>query len=838
MHLSRLLRSPILLLTLLLLSLGLGVIAASPSVARASFTPSQVTGLTLDLDASTGVYTNSGLTTLATTTGNSVGGIADQSGLGNNFVQASTSSVPTYNPTGINGTPSIHFNGTTAFLDGGNPTSLNNLSTGDYSTTFVFRSDYTGGNQSSHIQTLLSKNVYNDSRIWFTVTGRTGDNSYSYFSRYNGIDGGSFDRDATTTPYSTAHVITYTFHRLSSTSGTETIYVDGLLSSQRTGTVPAWDSSSSWRISDTSYGDPSFRFSGDISQEYVYSHVLTDTERQNLEGYAATKAAISSFTLPTSRAIQLYGIGNSLLAAELVSPGQGIFERVVSNIPAIGYADNYGFPGQTTTQEISLLTQQAEPLYLGASTTTVAVFWEITNDMLLGGQTATQAYNNAVTEAAGLTAAGMKTIIMSVLPRSGISEPNRTTVNNLLRADFNVPTSNPLVFLPKAGVTYAAAFYDIGNDPTVGQAGQNANTANYINDSTHLNSNGYSVVAPDLSFAVNLLIDTSPVLFSIAASNLSTTGATITWTTDKVATSQVQYGLTSSYTASSTLNAATTTSHSVILSGLTAGTTYHYSVSSTDVYGNGATSTDQTFTTPLPPPAISGIASSTTQTSATITWTTDQAASSTVNYGVTSAYGVASTTATLVTSHSIMLSGLTAGTTYHFQVGGANSAGTVSTSSDQTFVTAAATQSTPAPSGVGIFSGGGGYYIPPSVSPITTSTLSICSAGALFNTQTGVSCPSISSGIPSAPVVSLPSPTSFTLTLQIGSKNIQVKSLQEYLNAHRFIVSTKGAGSLGNETTTFGPATEAALIKFQKAHGIKPAIGYFGVITRAYIASH
>ncbi|MEO6536115.1 MAG: choice-of-anchor Q domain-containing protein [Candidatus Paceibacterota bacterium] len=85
---------------------------------------------------------------------------------------------------------------------------------------------------------------------------------------------------------------------------------------------------------------------------------------------------------------------------------------------------------------------------------------------------------------------------------------------------------------------------------------------------------------------------------------------------------------------------------------------------------------------------ISSIASSTTQTTATITWTTNQNTSSTVNYGATSAYGTASTSATLVTNHSITLSGLTAATLYHFNVGGSNASNTPATSSDQTFTTA------------------------------------------------------------------------------------------------------------------------------------------------------
>ncbi|MFZ3043768.1 MAG: ice-binding family protein [Minisyncoccia bacterium] len=75
----------------------------------------------------------------------------------------------------------------------------------------------------------------------------------------------------------------------------------------------------------------------------------------------------------------------------------------------------------------------------------------------------------------------------------------------------------------------------------------------------------------------------------------------------------------------------------------------------------------------------------------------------------------------------------------------------------------------------------------------------------------------------------------FKENLTIGSLGSEVKALQEFLNAHGYVVATTGAGSPGNETTKFGAATKAALIKYQKAKGITPASGYFGAKTRAAI---
>jgi peptidoglycan hydrolase-like protein with peptidoglycan-binding domain len=63
-----------------------------------------------------------------------------------------------------------------------------------------------------------------------------------------------------------------------------------------------------------------------------------------------------------------------------------------------------------------------------------------------------------------------------------------------------------------------------------------------------------------------------------------------------------------------------------------------------------------------------------------------------------------------------------------------------------------------------------------------------------------------------------------------------VRTLQKLLNANGYTVALSGPGSAGNETLYFGPATRAAVIKFQIAKGIVPAVGYVGVLTRAALA--
>jgi hypothetical protein len=87
-------------------------------------------------------------------------------------------------------------------------------------------------------------------------------------------------------------------------------------------------------------------------------------------------------------------------------------------------------------------------------------------------------------------------------------------------------------------------------------------------------------------------------------------------------------------------------------------------------------------------PVISGVqATSVSNQVATVVWTTDESATSGVQYGTDVTYGTAVTNLQLVTGHSVMLSNLTPATTYHYQVWSADSSGNQSSSGDFQFTT-------------------------------------------------------------------------------------------------------------------------------------------------------
>src|SRR5439155_1110035 len=97
-----------------------------------------------------------------------------------------------------------------------------------------------------------------------------------------------------------------------------------------------------------------------------------------------------------------------------------------------------------------------------------------------------------------------------------------------------------------------------------------------------------------------------PVISGTTVSNISSSGAAVSWTTNELSDSQVEYGPTTAYGSATALDGSLVTSHTAMLNGLAESTVYHYRVKSRDAAGNLATSGDLTFTTlDRTPPIVS-----------------------------------------------------------------------------------------------------------------------------------------------------------------------------------------------------------------------------------------
>jgi peptidoglycan hydrolase-like protein with peptidoglycan-binding domain/chitodextrinase len=261
------------------------------------------------------------------------------------------------------------------------------------------------------------------------------------------------------------------------------------------------------------------------------------------------------------------------------------------------------------------------------------------------------------------------------------------------------------------------------------------------------NNSAYSTRVSTTTKATPPPADTTPpTLSSVSVGSITTTGATISWNTNENADTQVEYGLTTSYGQSTTLNSTLTTTHSQSLTALSSGTLYHYRVKSKDAAGNSAVSLDNTFTTQAAPDTqapntVSGMsAGSITQTSALLTWT---APSDLPGGGAVASYDIRSLTgssmtatqyssatqasgepapATPGTAQTYTLAGLSAGTQYAVALTSRDAAGNVSALSNIVTFT---TQAPPPPADT----------TPPTLSSVSVGSITTTGATISWNTN-------------------------------------------------------------------------------------------------------
>ncbi len=165
---------------------------------------------------------------------------------------------------------------------------------------------------------------------------------------------------------------------------------------------------------------------------------------------------------------------------------------------------------------------------------------------------------------------------------------------------------------------------------------------------------------------------TGPVISNVVVSNITTSSARVSWLTDEAASSVLEYGLTTAYEVGSVTDAALRTLHTESLSGLLEATTYHFRITATDNSGNTTVGEDFTFTTlDATAPAISNIqVVSITETSAIVTWDTNEPATTVLIIGST-----VLSDAALVTAHSVSVTGLSPATSYTVAIRSADASG-------------------------------------------------------------------------------------------------------------------------------------------------------------------
>ncbi len=205
-------------------------------------------------------------------------------------------------------------------------------------------------------------------------------------------------------------------------------------------------------------------------------------------------------------------------------------------------------------------------------------------------------------------------------------------------------------------------------------------------------------------------------------------------------------------------------------------------------------------------------------------------------YGLTTAYGatVVVTNSPSVGGYSAQLLSLTCGTTYHVAAYAANANG-VGYGTDKTFTTNTCPAVSSAQGGTASLA-----QLASLLAPSPAANAYLASRGYQVSGQSVSQISTTANSTATTTVVATStinhvSSTVFTRDLSVGSVGADVLALQKFLNTHGYVIAHSGLGSSGNETNKFGAMTRVALAKFQKAHGISPAAGNFGPMTRGYV---
>ena len=343
------------------------------------------------------------------------------------------------------------------------------------------------------------------------------------------------------------------------------------------------------------------------------------------------------------------------------------------------------------------------------------------------------------------------------LTASGVSESispapslNANTGSNVLAA-----VSNVQFFLETNGVSGLQT----DTDRLLGSGTQNGSTWTLSNVSTMgLVAGTYTVYAVGVDPAGNTSTQTTsltitsaignqpPTVTTSAATGVTTNATTLNGSLNpngQSTAAQFEYGLTTSYGTSVALNGTFTGSNNVVVStnlaGLTPATTYHFRLDATNA-GGLTWGSDQSFTTATNlvvitnlPPSVTTFAASGVSTNAAMLSggvnPNGQSTTAQFDYGLTTSYGTSvALSGTFTGSNSIAVStnltGLTAGTTYHFRLAATNANG-LSLGNDQSFTTA--TTNSNGTSYTGVLAGWDLHSLPGGannfgISPLTLAT--------------------------------------------------------------------------------------------------------------------
>jgi hypothetical protein len=347
-----------------------------------------------------------------------------------------------------------------------------------------------------------------------------------------------------------------------------------------------------------------------------------------------------------------------------------------------------------------------------------------------------------------------------------------------------------------------------------------------------------------------------------------TTSAIVSWTTNVTATSRVEYGLTSNL-GSNLTTSSYIANHSISITGLTPATTYYYIIKSVSSDGGMGYTTTKTFTTLANKILVTG-SGTIGGSGGTVTGTTETGAIAKV---IVPAGAVSADTTFAVTPLGTAAAGVGNPPAGSFMIGNyvysfSATSGGVNVAAFSTPVTLTFVYTDAQVSGlneatlkVNYWDGVKWVELTTTIDSISNTltvnvmhftTFAIFGQKATITTTTTnaqliaqlqariaqlqallIQLIAAQGGTTTSKIAGIPSTFTFTKYLKLGTINADVKYLQIVLNSDPTTkVASTGTGSSGKETTTFGKATQTALLKFQVKYGIAGGTGATGPLTR------
>ena len=250
-----------------------------------------------------------------------------------------------------------------------------------------------------------------------------------------------------------------------------------------------------------------------------------------------------------------------------------------------------------------------------------------------------------------------------------------------------------------AGVQFLLDGTNLGAEDTISPYSVSWNTTTASNGSHSLtvsarDTAGNSGTSASVTVTVDNQAPTGTVIINNGAAATNSTAVTLNLAAVDTQGAVTQMRFSNDGTTFSTAVAYATTASWTLTTG--AGTKTAFAQFK-DAAGNWSASTSDSIVLDTTAPTITNItATNVTGNSATIAWTTSEAANSQIDYGLTKRYGVTTNLdSNLVLSHGVPISGLNPVTLYHYRVRSRDAAGNLTESADSTFTTGSGADTTP-----------------------------------------------------------------------------------------------------------------------------------------------